>query len=145
MLVLLCAAALAACDDFEVGLPEVDGEWVYAARNLSGNGLTCQVTGLTLLLDEDDDSRFGGTASDGTLACTQDSVTVISELGLLPVISGRANGSRIQFDIGDVDWDNQGTYDGRSISGTTTLRLGAPFTAQQVTGTFGAARVGEIE
>ena len=141
--VLIACAAAAGCELVDPA-EEVDGEWLFSARNLTGAGVGCQVDGLRLQLVQDG-TRFSGAATDGEMSCDQESESVDVELGTLPVINGRLTGSRVSFDIGSADWSVDGTLAGGSMEGTMQMVVGEPFGNVVVSGRFGAARVDSLQ
>lgn len=130
------------CDlPFGIGGAWVEGEWAYEARNLTGSGLSCDVTGPILTLDQEG-SSFSGRAGGGTVSCRGGQGTVSVAIAGAPVVNGRVDGDQIQFDLGTSDMGHAASVNGRSMAGTVTwwLNLGEPTGLVLLQGHFAAAR-----
>ncbi len=120
---------------------EVSGDWVYNASNLAAAGLTCNVSNVSLSLQQKD-STFTGTYSGGQVACVGPGVAPDSvQFGTGVVLNGLVRGDSIFFDLDTPDWRSRGRLTGNSISGETVVRIdfgldGAFF----LVGPFGAVK-----
>ncbi|HUE97263.1 MAG TPA: hypothetical protein VMN39_11420, partial [Longimicrobiaceae bacterium] len=122
LLVPLALGPVAGCDyPLGIGRAWVDGEWIYEAGSVGAGSVTCEVTGVTLSFDQEG-SRFAGIAASGTLACSTEDGLVTRSLNGAPVTAGRVDGRRVRFDIGAGLLRHDGRVDGRSITGTVTIR-----------------------
>ena len=141
-IVLLCAAMAVACggDSASSPTPTVTGQWSYSATNVSGSGVTCNFTGVTLTLAQSG-STFTGTTTGGNVSCTAPGVAPLNEsLGGDVIANGQITGNAVQFDIGGQDLHNVGTLSGNSMSGTVTISVPTGTTTVILTGNFSAAR-----
>lgn len=139
----LIALAFAACGAIGLSTQEIEGEWLYSADNLSGDGWHCSIAGVTLILAQDG-RNFSGRTRDGEIACARGDSTIFAPIGERPVIQGRISGDSLRFDIGTSDWENRGQRSDRSISGVTRLRSSL-LEGVEVTGNFGAARTNSVD
>ena len=111
---------LAACSDSTGPKEEnVSGAWSYNATNLSGGGLSCSITGVTMTVSQSG-TTFSGTYSPGTLSCGSLGSTNFTGG---TVVTGKVTGSGVSFNFDTQDWMHNGLISGNSISGTTTMRL----------------------
>lgn len=145
--------SVAACNEpFGWGRAKVDGEWIYQAESIRGEGVLCEATDLRLLIDQDDND-FSGSVSGGSLSCL---VTVTPEDTLelpydttltrsmtgVPITNGRLNGRSVRFQIGAGGLRHDGEIVSRSMSGSVVLTgdlididqdsLGGSFAASRV-------------
>jgi hypothetical protein len=70
--ILPLAVLMFACErptSVHVSSTDVTGQWAITADNVSGQGLSCSVTGLNVVLAQHDDGTFTGTALGGTVIC----------------------------------------------------------------------------
>jgi hypothetical protein len=106
--------------------PNVAGFWTYNANNLTGQGLTCTISNLSLLLTQNG-SIVAGQGSSGTLNCGWGP----TPLEGLIVQNGQATApNHVVFNLvdptgilGPQSWHNQGTVAGGTMSGTATLQV----------------------
>jgi len=120
---------------------DVSGQWVYNVSNLTGSGVSCDVSGVVLSLQQRD-STFTGTYAGGELVCFGGG----EQFGPEPfrsgtVLNGLVRGDSVFFDLDTPDWRNRGRLSGRSMSGQATVRLDLGMGGvHTLVGTFGAAR-----
>ncbi len=143
---LLIPVFLACSDDsgdiMGPSMPSVAGSWTYSATNLSGSGVSCSVSGTSLVITQSS-GTFTGSYNGGTLSCTGGGVTSSSPVGSGTIVSGSVTSAgATSFDFDTQDWRNTGTLSGNSISGTVVVRidLGAPTGVITLSGNFSAAR-----
>ena len=70
--ILPLAVLLFACErptSVHISPTDVTGQWAITANNVSGQGLSCSVTGLNVVLAQHNDGTFTGTALGGTVIC----------------------------------------------------------------------------
>jgi hypothetical protein len=131
MLALLPIAALfTACErptsvHFET--TDVTGTWAVVAQNVNGDGMTCNVEGLTVQLTQNSDGTFTGTALGGTLVCLYMGTETAQDVQGLSV-SGTVNIPERSIAI-DVPVDSASLTGGVNptntfMSGNTTLVIG---------------------
>jgi hypothetical protein len=115
------------------------GQWAYNATNVSGSGLTCNFSGLTLVITQTGPTVTGAT-NGGSFSCTAAGTTQGGPLGTTPLANGQINGNAVQFDFGTADIHNAGTLNGKTISGTVTVRADAGGTIIVLSGNFSAVK-----
>lgn len=123
-------------------IPSVAGSWTYSATNLSSSGVSCSVSGTSLVFTQSG-GTFTGSYSGGTISCSGGGATVSSPVGSGIVVNGSVTtAGAVSFDFDTQDWRNSGTLSGNSISGTVTIRLdlGAPTGVVTLSGNFSAGR-----
>lgn len=123
--------------------PTVDGTWEYTISNLVGGGLSCDITGMILQIQQSN-GRFAGTSDGGTLVCSAGGVAG-EPIGLTEgTLTGEVMSNAVVFELlQDTDQAiNEGSLDNGRITGTTTTRLdfGEPLGIVTSTGTFSAVR-----
>ncbi|MGQ0813177.1 MAG: hypothetical protein ACT4O1_01775 [Gemmatimonadota bacterium] len=137
---LLLSGALLGCDVLGVGTPNVEGEWLLTARNLTSGSDTCSIDVLRLDLQQTR-SRFSGTASSTTVACILRDTLRTFSLPQQPVVAGELADSTVTFFIAGRDWRLDGVIAGESMTGSMTVRFGPPISTARFVGPFGAARL----
>lgn len=143
ILAAIAALSAAGCEaPFGIGSAWVEGDWLYDATARSGSGVSCELTGVTLSLEQEGDA-FAGTASGGEIVCFAGLSSSGASFGTHPVTRGTVEGDDVAFDFRAGDITHAGTVTGRSMTGTVawTLDLGGPLGVVTLTGTFAAARV----
>ena len=138
ILLLTLIPVFLACDS----TPDVAGSWGYSATNLSGSGVSCSVTGTSMVITQSE-STFTGTYTGGTFSCSGPGGTLSSTIGSGTVVNGSVTDEGVvSFDLDTQDWRNTGSLSGNSISGTVTVRfdLGTPIGVVTLSGNFSAAR-----
>ena len=115
------------------------GTWMYNATNISGSGISCSFSSVTIAITQAG-SSFVGTSSGGTFSCTAAGMTSGSPLGTATIANGKIDGSAVEFDFDTQDIHNAGTLSGNSMSGTVTVRadVGGPIIT--LTGSFSAVK-----
>jgi hypothetical protein len=145
----LTAILLAGCErptSLHFAPTNVSGTWSVNAQNVTGSGMTCDVTDLTVHLAQNGDGTFTGTAITGTLVCvymgtqTAQAVAGLSVTGNVNV-PARTIGIDVPVDSatlsGSVDQTNS------FMNGTTQLVLGVGGgTNVTITGPWTATRTG---
>ena len=147
ILLLLLIPVFLACggDDSDImgpSIPSVAGSWTYNATNMTGSGVSCSVSGTSLVLTQSS-GTFTGSYSGGTISCSGPGGTANVPLGSGTVANGSVTSAgAVSFDFDTQDWRNTGTLSGNSISGTVVVRLdlGAPTGVVTLSGNFSAAR-----
>jgi hypothetical protein len=148
-LIPLLALCLAGCQrptSVQYAPTDVTGEWNVSASNVSGDGMTCGVTGLIVTLTQNGDGTFSGNAVGGQLICnymgteTAQNVTGLTVTGSVDV-AARTIGIDVPVDsatlTGTVDHTND------FMSGTTQLVIGVGGGGNvTVTGPWSASKVG---
>ena len=120
--ILTMVALLSACSASDSTGPKnanVSGSWGYTATNLTGSGLSCSISNVTMTVNQTG-TTFSGSYSSGTLNC-----------GTLgggnftggTVVTGTVSGNGVSFNFDTQDWNNTGTISGTSMSGTATMRV----------------------
>jgi hypothetical protein len=133
---------MGACSSDSTGptVVSLTGNWSYSASNVSGSGVSCNISGVIATLTQTNNT-FSGAISGGTVSCSAPGVaTQTSALGGDIVANGHINGTAIDFDIGTSDYHNVGTISGNSISGTVTLRIVESGQTFILTGQFAAVK-----
>jgi hypothetical protein len=111
----------------------VAGTWTYSVTNLSGGGLSCNISGVLLTLTQNG-SNFQGTYTGGTLSCAG-----LGSSGFTggSVVSGTVAGNAVTFNFDDADYHHTGTATSGSMTGSAILKLDATTT---LAGTFSATK-----
>lgn len=141
VLASLSLAAIAGCgsDSTSPDTIDISGQWAYSASNLAGGGVSCNISGVTLILSQSG-STFSGTTSGGSLSCTGAGGTVTTPLGTGSVASGQVNGSAVQFDFSTQDFHNAGSLSGSSMSGIVTAHVVSGTATTNLSGSFAAVK-----
>lgn len=141
----MCALAGAGCGDDGSGVAQpvdVAGAWLLDSE-VSGAGLTCQLSTLSILLTQAEDS-LAATTLGGAFPCPpsgEDLVFLEGGSG-----AGTVRGRRVDFTIpmgSGAELDAAGELSGGAISGETTLRvdLGSDLGFVDMAGDFRMTRV----
>ena len=135
------ATFLAACGDdpAEPSIPDVAGNWNYAATSLTGGGITCSFRNVPMTLAQNG-TTFSGAYSGGLLSCTGPGGSLSEQVAGGAVAAGTIDGNSVQFDIDTSDWRNTGTISGSSMSGTVVVRINDGTTTFTLAGDFTASR-----
>lgn len=142
---LLCAA-LAACggggDKTGPGDGTVNGTWNGSASNVTGSGVTCNATGLTMLLTQTNDT-FAGNYTLLKLTCSGAGGSSSGGPFAGSVANGSITGTSVSFSLDTGELVFTGTLTGNTMSGTTvwTIDLGPPTGVVVLTGSWTAKRV----
>ena len=105
----LVIAIVAGCGGDSTGpeRPSLTDVWVYNAANLAGSGVSCQITNVSLNIDQFGDT-FTGTAVGGRVYCLYQGTTFADEARNTQVVgSGLYTGNSVSFDIGSPGWLTQ--------------------------------------
>jgi len=104
---------------------ELNGTWAISASNVSGDGISCGVTGLSVALAQLSDTAFTGTALGGLVTCDyQGTITrqaVDSGTAVVGTLAGRAIGISVPLEGATLNGTVAPNDD--QMSGTTQLRL----------------------
>ncbi|HUK61886.1 MAG TPA: hypothetical protein VLV15_01095, partial [Dongiaceae bacterium] len=141
---LLCAA-LAACgggsDTTGPGDGTVNGTWSGSASNVTGSGVTCDGTGLKLMLTQSD-ATFTGSYTLVKLSCSGPGGSSSGGPFGGAVTNGTITGASVSFTLDTGELAFTGTLSGNTMSGSTvwTLDLGPPYGTVVLTGNWTAKR-----
>jgi hypothetical protein len=134
---------LGACGSDSTGpeMPAVDGAWSLSLTNMSGSGISCSWSGITMTLTQSG-TTFSGSYSGGAYTCTGGGESVSGNVGSGSVINGSIHGDNVTFQLDSPDTPLGGTISGASMSGTATMRydLGSPYGVITLSGNWGAAK-----
>ena len=136
------ATLAVACGDSTGPSADLTGAWGFSASNLSGGGVSCNVSGVTLTLTQSNGS-FSGSYSSGTLACTGPGGSFSDTFSGGIVVNGSISSTgAVTFNLDTSDFQLTGTVSGNSMSGTATIRVdfGAPTGVVTLSGNWGASR-----
>ncbi|HET8648877.1 MAG TPA: hypothetical protein VFL95_02460 [Gemmatimonadales bacterium] len=115
---------LAACGGDSTGPSKstVAGTWTFAITSLSGGGLTCSGTGMTMTLAMTGDNLFSGSHTEGTITCSAGGESDTERFASGPILNGTLNGTQVAFDMDDASFHFTGTLNTRdkTMAGTTT-------------------------
>ena len=138
LLLAAALAVLAACGGDSTGpnsSSDLAGKWNYTATNLNGSGLSCNIAGVTVSLNQTG-STFTGTTAGGTLTCAFLGTSETDSLGTGFITNGQVSGNAVQFDIGSSAFHHAGTRAGNSVTGTLTAMVDDGSATVVLTGTF---------
>lgn len=137
----ICASAACSGDATGPEAPSLSGRWTFNASNMSGSGMSCNLSAVALNISQQGNT-FTGTYSGGRLTCTAGGQVLTQDWGSGTVVNGSVNGNSIAFDFDTSDYRQTGTLSGNSISGNGVWRedLGAPYGVVTLNGSFSAAR-----
>ena len=124
-LVIALALTLPACSGDDLSgpvAPTVDGQWSYSASNISGSGVACDVSNMTMQLAQSG-TTFSGVSAGGILTCRAGGQSESGAFGGDIVANGRIDGNSVSWDLGTSDVHHTGTISGNSMSGQVTIRL----------------------
>lgn len=141
-LAICLAAMLTACGGTTgPTVPTLNGAWTLNLTNLSGAGISCNATGMTMTLNQSATS-FSGSFNGGVLTCVDGGQGFSDQIGNGTVLDGVVSGNLVAFDLGSPDLALNGTISGTSMSGGCTWRidLGVPYGVIVLSGSWGAAR-----
>jgi len=116
----------------------VAGTWSYTADNLAaGNGVTCDIVNVTMVLDQNG-STFTGTYANAELQCLVNGVEQDQGPYNGNVVNGVVNGDQVTFDFDTPAWTNSGAISGSSMSGPASVNVAVGETTYTLTGTWDA-------
>lgn len=101
--------------------PDLTGTWSYEAR-LFGPATVCEVTGVTLTIEQTGEGTFDGTTDGGTLECIRNGEITPEPLPAFPLEDGNvAADGRLIMSFGDRSWRHAGSvaFGGGSMGGET--------------------------
>ena len=138
--VLATLIAAAGCSEDSSG-PNINltGSWTYTATNISGSGVSCNVSTSSMTLTQTGNT-FTGSAT-GQIACVAGGQSVSNPFQG-QITNGTITGNAVQFELSTADARHIGTVSGNSMSGTLTLSLnvGAPIGTVVLTGNWSAVK-----
>jgi hypothetical protein len=142
-LLALCVVALTACSDSDSTGPEtasLNGRWTYNASNISGGGMSCNITGVSFTLTQSGNT-FTGTTLGGAISCSAPGVPTFSDnLGNDVIANGTINGTSVTFDIGTPDIHHTGAVSGSSMNGVVVIRISTGASTITLSGNFSAVK-----
>lgn len=99
------------------------GSWSYNATGITGGGLSCSMTGLTLLLTHSG-SSLSGTTAGGRMDCQAGTIVESFIVGAGTITNGSINGNVVTFSMGTTGaFRNTGTLSGNAITGQLVITL----------------------
>jgi hypothetical protein len=118
----------------------VAGTWALSASNMSGQGVSCNLSSTPLVLTQSG-ATFSGTYGPGTLTCQAGSQSVGGTVQGV-VVNGAVSGNAIAFDLDTQDYHHTGSLSGASMSGTArwTYDFGGSIGVVVLNGNWAAAR-----
>ena len=125
LIAALCASAalLAACGGGSTGPASVGGTWLYAAQSLTGSGLTCSITSLTMSMQQTR-TTVSGTTTGGNLACQdQQGGQATGTFNSTDITGQLTSNNSITLEFGGTSFESTGTINSHTISGTSTVGL----------------------
>lgn len=142
-LIGMIAVFVIGCSDDPSGpqVAQIAGTWTYNASNIVGGGISCNISGVTLILTQSA-STFSGTTTGGHFSCSAPGVpTQSTNLGNDVIANGTINGNAVVFDIATSDIHHTGSISGNSISGVVVFRLESGNSTTTLTGQFSAVKM----
>jgi len=129
--ILPLAALMSACErptSVIVSPTDVTGQWAITANDVSGEGLTCSVTGLNVVLTQQGDTTFTGTALGGTVICTyfgtETAQAVDSGTTVLGTVDATARTLAIDVPSEGATLNGSISPNNLNMTGTATLVIG---------------------
>lgn len=147
LIAALCASAalLAACGGGSTGPASVGGTWLYSAQSLTGSGLTCSISSLTMDMQQSG-TTVSGTTTGGNLVCQdQQGNQATGTFNSTDITGQLTSNNSITLQFGGTSFESTGTVNAHTITGTSTVDLtfntnGGGQTAVTLTGNFTAAK-----
>lgn len=144
------AMLLAACgggdDSNGPSTTGLGGTWRFAwpamTGTVNGNALSCNVSGVTMVLVQTGATFSGTQSGSATMTCSANGQQVISQaIGGETIVNGTISGANVAFELGSIPGPHTGTLAGTSMSGgaTWSIDLGGG-TVVTMTGSWNAAR-----
>ena len=118
----------------------VAGSWTLSASNVSGQGVSCNLSNTPMTLTQSGDT-FTGSYGPGSLTCFAGGES-FSGGANGTIVNGVVEGNSVQFDLNTQDLHQTGTVSGNSMSGTArwTFDLGAGVGIVVLNGNWSAAK-----
>jgi hypothetical protein len=119
---------------------DVAGAWTFNASNLSGSGVSCNLSSTPLTLTSSG-TTFSGSYGPGTFTCVAGGQSVGGQIQGT-IVNGTIDGNAVAFDLDTQDFHQTGTVGGSSMSGTArwTFDLGGSTGVVVLNGNWAAAR-----
>ena len=132
---LLGTLTLGSCNNAAAPIANLAGLWSYSAPNLQDGSVSCDLTGVTLILEQTGAS-FTGTYNGGVLTCgTGADSGFIGE-----VVNGTVAGAQVTFEFDNSNWQNSGRLTGTSMTGQAVWIVGIGSTVYHLSGTWTATK-----
>lgn len=136
--ILAVLVFLAACGSDSSGpsndVVNVAGSWTGNWANLQGSGLSCNVSGVQMVVNQSG-STFTGTYSNGQITCNGTSGGGTAGT----IVNGTISGNTVAFDLDNQAAHQTGTISGNSMSGTAIWTLSVSGTTYTINGTWSAS------
>ena len=115
----------------------VDGSWQGSVSNVTGNGVTCNMTGVQLNLSQSG-TTFSGNYTITHLTCVGPGGTQNGGPFSGSVMNGTISSGHVEFDMDDSRLHYTGTLNNTHMSGTTqwSLDLGPPYGVVNMNGSW---------
>jgi hypothetical protein len=123
----------------------LNGTWAINATDVTGGGLTCGVTGLTVALLQSADTAFTGTALGGVVTCDYEGTITRQTVDSGTAVVGTLEGRLIQISVPVEGASLNGTIapDDNQMGGTTQLELTVGGGATKtISGAWSGSRLG---
>jgi len=141
-----CMVALAACGGGGGGSTgpvdaTVNGSWTGTVTNVTGSGVTCNMTGVVMNLAQAD-TTFTGSYTVTHLTCVGPGGTQNGGPFAGTIANGTIVNANVAFDMDTPEIHFTGTKSGNRLTGSTvwTLDLGPPTGVVVLTGSWTASR-----
>jgi hypothetical protein len=144
VLLVSCLAVVgAACggdDSTGPSQASVSGNWTLSATNVSGQGVSCNLSPTPMSIDQSG-TTFSGNYGPGTVTCLAGSESASAPVQGT-VVNGTINGNSVQFDLDTQDTRLTGAMSGNSMSGTVrwTIDFGGDIGVVTLNGNWSAAK-----
>jgi hypothetical protein len=115
----LLVLVLAGCSSSTSPQDSVNGSWSYQASNLAGDGVSCSVSGATLILSQTG-STFTGTYTNAKITCQVGGQQAVIGTFNGNVVNGVVSGDSVSFEFDTSAFTNTGTISGASMSGSAS-------------------------
>ncbi len=104
---------------------ELNGTWAISASNVSGDGITCGVSGLSVTLVQSSETAFTGTALGGLVTCDYQGTITRQPVDSGTAVVGTLDGRVIEISVPSEGATLDGTVapNDDQMSGTTQLQL----------------------
>jgi hypothetical protein len=120
----LLLAAACSPDATNPARESLSGDWNYYAQNVSGGGISCNISGAVTLTHGG--ATFSGDIRSGEMTCSGTTVsTQTQSLGGKKIVNGNVKSDEISFDLSTSDVHNVGrrSRTGNSAYGTVSMRV----------------------
>lgn len=141
-LTILALAALTGCGGDSTGPSDasVAGAWTLTLSNLSGQGVSCNLSSTPLTITQSG-TTFSGSYGPGAFRCSAGSESTSGQIQGI-VVNGTIDGNAVAFDMDTQDFHQAGSVAGTSMSGTArwTFDLGGSIGIVVLNGNWAAAK-----